>query len=195
MLIGAGPGRCRIVHPIFKEPEVGELRRKPLPRTPLNRQPGGGFTKPPRSDHRRQLRQVVYGGRGLDAFRLGPRPIVALPYSAHACSEGARDVGEHVVVPHHAGGDQEVVGVDPPALDGPFPVGPGDGVGATGGKRGPSQIGCPGTKKPLSSSRTAGTTPGERGRAVGAPEGPHEVGGVVVADPVADLLHRQVGLD
>jgi len=37
-----------------------------------------------------------------------------------------------------AGGDRVVVGVDPPALDGAFPTGPGAGVAATGGKRGSS---------------------------------------------------------
>src|SRR5215203_6875610 len=43
--------------------------------------------------------------------------------------------------------------------------------------------------------RTAGATPGERGRAVGTPEGPHEVARLLVADPPANLPYREVGLD
>src|ERR671929_2381492 len=44
-------------------------------------------------------------------------------------------------------------------------------------------------RETFSASRAAGTTPTEWCGAVGAPEGPHEVGGIVVADPMADLLH------
>lgn len=43
--------------------------------------------------------------------------------------------------------------------------------------------------------RLAGASPTERGRAVGAPEVPGEVARVAVADPAADLLYREVGLD
>src|SRR5829696_9441144 len=43
--------------------------------------------------------------------------------------------------------------------------------------------------------RVAGTTPAERGNTVGAPERSHEVTRVTVADPPANLLHCQVGLD
>src|SRR5215207_8734154 len=43
--------------------------------------------------------------------------------------------------------------------------------------------------------RATSAAPAKRGGAVGAPEGLHEVTRINVADPPADLLHRQVGLD
>src|SRR5829696_5952415 len=46
-----------------------------------------------------------------------------------------------------------------------------------------------------SSSLTTGATPAQRCRAVGTPEGPHEVAWIPIADSSAYLLHRQVGLD
>jgi hypothetical protein len=44
------------------------------------------------------------------------------------------------------------------------------------------------------SLRATGAAPGERGGAVGPPEGPHEVARLPVADPPTNLLHREVGL-
>src|SRR5919112_4564066 len=41
----------------------------------------------------------------------------------------------------------------------------------------------------------AGAAPAKRGRAVGAPEGPHEVARLPVANPPANLLNRKVALD
>ena len=50
-------------------------------------------------------------------------------------------------------------------------------------------------KSGTSGLRAACATPAERGGAVGAPEGPHEVARVSVADPPADLLHGEVCSD
>jgi hypothetical protein len=44
------------------------------------------------------------------------------------------------------------------------------------------------------SLRAASAAPAERGDAVGAPEGPHEVAHISVVNPPADLLYRKVGL-
>ena len=66
--------------------------------------------------------------------------------------------------------------------------------GPVAGSLPPGANGSPGVsdlpeRRDLSPSRAAGASPPKRRRAVGPPEGPHEVGGIVVADPMADLLH------
>ena len=69
--------------------------------------------------------------------------------------------------------------------------GPGDGIAVTEGK----QV-RPGSfrSEALPFSQAGCTTPGEWRRAVGTPKRPHEVGRVIMADPMPDLLHSQVGL-
>jgi hypothetical protein len=60
-------------------------------------------------------------------------------------------------------------------------------------KRG--HMACAVSRPRTSRLRASGTAPAKWGGAVLASEEPHEVAGIAVTDPMADLLNREVGLN